>query len=84
MYDVQIACCLPNGLTLEVGTPGGTNYQYFNLKGAKAPKTSTTTFPDRKGVTFGLTMIPAYVWNVWLAKNKTLRYVLDKSVFVVS
>lgn len=83
MPDVKVACCLPHGPTLEVGTPGEDDYKAVELQGVVAAGAKFVSFPNRKGVKFGVTSVPADIWRAWLAKNKTLRYVVDKSVFVV-
>lgn len=79
---VKVYCKLPHGLTLEFGKPGEEDYGHIELVGVLKAGPSAKTFPNRKGEKFGLTIIPASVWAKWLAKNKTLRYVVDKSVFV--
>lgn len=88
---VKVACCLPNGLTLEVGKPTvlangelSSTYKTVDLLGTIKAGRSAVTFPDRKGLKFGITIVNAEVWNAWLAKNKSLRYVVDKSVFVTT
>lgn len=85
---VKVACGLPHGLVLEVDPPKPgadilDTYLSVELTGFLAAGKSAATFPDRKGSKFGLTLVRADFWQVWLAKNKTLRYVVDKSVFVV-
>lgn len=80
---VKVYCSLPNGLTLEYGTPGKDDYGNVQLVGTLKAGPSAKTFPDRKGEKFGLTIISKSIWTKWLAKNKTLRYVVDKSVFAI-
>ncbi len=83
MPNVNVACCLPHGPTIEIGEPGTPEYAVFELVGTIAAGSKFVSFPKRKGVKFGVTAIPADVWDAWLAKNQTLRYVVDKSVFAV-
>lgn len=80
---VRVYCGLPQGLTLEMGTPGKTDYRHVHLIGTNKAGPSAKTIPNRKGEKFGLTIIPKSFWEAWLAKNKTLRYVVDKTVLVV-
>ena len=76
---VNIGCKLPHGLVIEIGLDPKTgrptkDYEAFVLQGTlKAPA----------GAKFGTTPIPKSVWEAWVKKNAKLRYVLDKSVFVV-
>jgi hypothetical protein len=70
-----VGCKLPRGFTIEVGIPATKSYQWFDLNGLNKAK---------RGVKYGVTDIPDAVWITWLTKNKTLRYVVDKSIFVVS
>lgn len=79
---VKVACCLPHGPVLEVGTPGKETFKSFVLVGVLAAGRNIATFPNRKGVKFGISQVPADIWNPWYAKNKTLRFIVDKSVFV--
>ena len=84
---VKVACSLPNGFMLEIdapkpGVPIPDTYLSVELTGFLKAGKSAVTFPDRKGQKFGLTLVRADFWAAWLAKNKTLRYVVDKSVFV--
>lgn len=80
---VKIACCLPQGLLLETGTPGTKSFMSAEIIGTVKAGSSAITFPDRKGLKFGVTLVRQDLWEAWLAKNKTLRYVVDKSVLVV-
>lgn len=84
MTDVNVACCLPTGLTLTVGKAGTPEYAVAELVGVIAAGNKAVSFPNRKGLKFGVTAVPVEIWNAWLAKNKALRYVVDKSVFVVT
>ena len=81
--QVKIACCLPQGLLLETGTPGTKSFISAEVIGTVKAGSSAITFPDRKGLKFGVTLVRQDLWEAWLAKNKTLRYVVDKSVLVV-
>lgn len=83
MAKVKVYCNLPQGVTLELGTPGKDDYQYVQLLGTVKAGPSAKTIPNRKGEKFGLTIIDSDFWNSWLAKNSKLRYVVDKSVLVV-
>lgn len=71
---IRIGCKLPQGFVIQTGAPGGKDYSYVELAGANRPA---------KGVRYGITAVPVAVWSAWLAKNKTFRYVRDKSIFVV-
>jgi hypothetical protein len=84
MAKVNVYCSLPQGLTLELGTPGAKDYAVVQLIGPIAAGKSAKTIPTRKGEKFGLTVVDSDFWNAWLAKNSKLRYVVDKSVLVVS
>jgi hypothetical protein len=79
---VKVACCLPHGPVLEIGKPGESTFKSFELTGVLAAGNNVATFPNRKGLKFGISKVPADIWNAWYAKNKTLRYIVDKSVFV--
>lgn len=88
---VTVACCLPHGLVLEIGTPKvlqngeiSSTYKTAQVIGFLDAGRKAATFPTRKGLKFGITNVQADIWEAWLAKNKTLRYVVDKSVFVVT
>ena len=76
---VTIGCKLPHGLVLEIGLDKdgvpGKGYQCAVLQGLSKA---------RKGAQYGLTLVDRGLWEAWVAKNKTLRYVIDKSVFVVT
>jgi hypothetical protein len=80
METVTVGCTLLNGLTLEVGSPlpvdgePSSTYRYVDLKGLN---------DVRKGAKYATTIVPADLWDAWLAKNKTLRYVVEKAVFIV-
>jgi hypothetical protein len=78
---IKIACKLPHGIVLEVGTPGKPDYQGVELTGTIKAGKSAKTFSNRKGESFGVSVVDSSLWQAWLAKNKTLRYVIDKSVF---
>lgn len=80
---VKVACCLPQGLLLETGTPGTKSFLSAEIIGTVKAGSSAITFPNRKGLKFGVTLVRKDLWDAWLAKNKTLRYVVDKSVLVV-
>lgn len=77
---VNIGCKLPHGLVLEVGldpkvgVPTG-KYRSVVLQG---------TLGARAGAKFGSTLVPRDLWDVWAKKNAKLRYVVDKSVFVIT
>jgi hypothetical protein len=77
---VNIGCKLPHGLVLEIGLDPKTGqptkrYEAFVLQG---------TIKARPGAKFGETLVPLSVWEAWVKRNAKLRYVLDKSVFVVT
>lgn len=87
---VNVACGLPHGLTLEVGQANvlrngelSSTYQSAELVGFLVAGKKAVTFPDKGKQKFGVTGVPADLWSAWLAKNKTLRYVVEGSVFVV-
>jgi len=67
--QVQIACKLPNGYTIESGTPGEEGYEFYNIPG-----------PVGKRV-YGQADVPATVWRAWLKANAKLRHVVDKSIY---
>lgn len=76
---VMVGCKLPHGLVLEVGLDpklGIPSDKYRNavLQG---------TLGARAGAKFGSTLVPRDLWDAWLKKNAKLRYVVDKSVFVI-
>lgn len=84
---VKVYCALPHGPMLELNapTPGtvvSNKYQGVELLGVLKAGPSAKTLPNRKGEKFGLTLVPKEFWEKWLAKNKTLRFIVDKSVFV--
>lgn len=84
---VKVYCSLPHGPVLELnspvpGKPASDNYQSVELVGVLKAGPSAKTLPSRKGEKFGLTLVPAEFWEKWLAKNKTLRLVIDKSIVV--
>lgn len=64
-----VRCALPNGYTIEVGTPGEAAYAYYSLKSGTAKKPSTNS-------------VPAEVMARWLKDNAKLRYVIDRSICV--
>ena len=77
--SINIGCKLPHGLALEVGlekdgTPGK-DYRCVVLQGL---------LKARKGSKYGSTLVPVAVWASWLKANAKLRYVVDKSVFVIT
>lgn len=87
---VKVACGLPHGLTLEVGQANvlksgelSSTYAYAELVGFVEAGKKAVTFPNIRFGMFGVTSVPADLWTAWLAKNKTLRYVVEGSVFVV-
>lgn len=68
---VVIGCRLPNGITMEVGTPGKESYRAVHCKGC-----------DGRG--YGRTVgVPKVIADAWFRANAKLRYVVDGSVFVV-
>lgn len=73
METIIIGCRLPHGLVLEVGTPGTEDYRAVELTGVGKM---------RRGAKIALTPVPLEVWAAWVDKNLTLRYVVEKSVFV--
>ncbi len=88
--NVKVACGLPHGITLEVGNATvlksgelSSTYQKVQLVGYLDAGKKAITVPTKKGMKFGVTLVPADLWNAWLAKNKTLRYVREGSIFVV-
>jgi hypothetical protein len=85
---VKVACGLPHGYMLEIDPPKPgveipDTYLSVELTGVLKAGKLAITIPNRKGERFGLTLVRADFWAAWLAKNKTLRYVVDKSIFVV-
>lgn len=77
---INIGCKLPHGFLIEVGLHAKTqqptdDYAAIVLQG---------TLKARKGSKHGSTLVDKAVWEAWLAENKTLRYVLDKSIFVIT
>jgi len=87
---VKVACGLPNGLTLEVGSPTvlksgelSSTYKTAHLVGFVEAGKKAVTFPTKGKQRFGVTTVATDLWAAWLAKNKTLRYVVEGSVFVV-
>lgn len=90
MPNVNVACGLPRGLTLEVGNARvlqngelSSTYQSAQLVGYLDAGKKAVSFPGKKGAKFGVAPVDAELWAAWLAKNKTLRYVVEGSVFVV-
>jgi len=84
---VKVYCALPHGPVLELNAPTplklpGKDYQSVELVGVLKAGASVKTLPNRKGMKFGLTLVPADFWKAWYEKNKTLRFIVDKSVFV--
>lgn len=87
---INVACGLPNGLTLEIGEAKvlkngelSPTYKAVHLVGFVEAGRKAVSFPTKGKRKFGVTAVPADVWAAWLAKNKTLRYVVEGSVFVV-
>lgn len=78
MEKINIGCKLPHGLVLEVGLAKngipGEGYRAVVLQG---------TLAARVGAKFGSTLIAKAVWDAWIKENVKLRYVVDKSVFVI-
>lgn len=73
---VALGCKLPNGFVITIGTPGTEDYFSVPLIGPSGLKNAPK---------FGITRrVPADLWDAWLAQNKTLRYVVDKSIFVIA
>jgi hypothetical protein len=90
MPNVNVACGLPRGLTLEVGAANvlkngelSSTYASAQLVGFLDAGKKAVSFPNKKGQKFGVASVDADLWAAWLAKNKTLRYVVEGSVFVV-
>lgn len=71
---VTVGCRLPRGFTIETGTPGTEEYAFYNLNGRNN---------SVQGRPYGVTKIPSDVWASWLGKNKGMRYVMDRSIFLV-
>lgn len=63
-------CKLPAGYTIETGTPGEDDYQFFNLAPGTDKKPSATSVPNTVGA-------------AWFKANKKLRHVLDKTLYVI-
>lgn len=82
MPKVNVYCSLPQGYTIESGTPGAKDYAVVQLIGPVAAGRNVRTLPNRKGEKFGVTAVDSDFWTAWLAKNSKLRYVVDKSVLV--
>lgn len=76
---INIGCKLPHGLALEVGLDKfgapGDNYRCCVLQGL---------LKARKGAKFGSTLVPKPLWDSWVKTNAKLRYVVEKSVFVIT
>lgn len=77
---VNVGCMLPHGLALEVGLDTKTgqpteDYRCVVLQGV---------LKARKGAKFGSTLVPVGVWEPWLKANAKMRFVVDKSVFVIT
>lgn len=64
-----VGCKLPNGITIDAGTPGK-NYSFVHCVGRKGQRDSFTAVPDDLGAD-------------WFRRNAKLRYVVDGSVYVV-
>jgi hypothetical protein len=78
--SVNIGCKLPHGLVLEIGLDPKTgkpteDYRCVVLQGL---------LKARKGAKYGTTLVPVVVWEPWLKANAKLRYIVDKSVFVIT
>jgi hypothetical protein len=65
-----VGCKLPSGFTIEVGTPGKEGYAYYHIPGRVGKKDGTASVPNAVGA-------------AWVKDNKTLRYYVDKSIYVV-
>lgn len=63
---VTVLCKLPQGITIDVGTPGE-SYSWVNVPG-----------PSRGSA--GRAQVPITTWESWLKRNKNLRIVKDGSV----
>lgn len=74
-----IGCKLPHGYVLEIGlSKGGVptkNYKSVVLNG---------TLNATANAKFGVVKVDEALWAAWLKQNRTLRYVVDGSIFVAS
>lgn len=64
-----VRCALPNGYTIEVGTPGASDYAFYVLKPGTAKTPSAQRIPDS-------VILP------WLRANAENRYVREKLIYV--
>lgn len=76
---ISIGCKLPHGPVLETGVDRktglpGKDYAYVVLNGL------TGTPPKTK---YAVTLVDEALWNAWARRNKSLRHLLDGSLFVV-
>jgi hypothetical protein len=77
---VAVACKLPHGLLVEVGTPGQENYARFEVAG---PYTGVRT-GKAGGLQLGgyaFTMIPEDAWKEFERKHKGASYLKNRNVF---
>lgn len=65
-----VGCTLPTGYTIEVGTPGKENYEFFNIPGGSPKKPGAAAVPDS-------------IARSWFRKNAKLRYVVDGALYLV-
>jgi hypothetical protein len=80
---VTIACKLPHGLLIEVGTPGLENYHRYELNG--------TYTGSRKGKPqslvidgYAFTSIPEDAWIEWSKNHRGAQYLKNRAVYCES
>lgn len=71
---VTVICKLPQGITIDSGTPGK-DYQWVHVPGTPAN--------SKVGTIFGRAKVPTTMWDAWLKLNSKLRIVRDGSVKAV-
>lgn len=69
---VTVICKLPQGITIDCGTPGKKDYTWVHVPGTPAG--------SKVGTVFGRAKVPANAWDSWLKRNKDLHFVKDGSV----
>lgn len=78
---VTVACKLPHGLIIEVGTPGQENYRRFELNG---PYSGVRMGKPNSLIVGGyaFTQIPKDVWVEWAKNHKGAAYLKNRAVYV--
>lgn len=84
-----IGCKLPSGLKLEIGKPHDPGYRSVDLKGAnhgeyQGRADSGRIFVPKTEQGFGLTRVPADLWEEWKKRHKVnaTRWLRDGVLFV--